>query len=313
MNEVMRRLLDLPDQASSIARQIDHLHFIVIGTAFAVAFLSFLAITVLLVRFRDRPGPRATTKKIPLRIEIAAAAFTLAVFIAFWLAGFTQYRELREPSPDALRVYVVAKQWMWSFVYADGTAAQDDLRVPVGRPIETLMTSRDVIHSFYVPAFRLKQDVVPGRITTMEFTATEPGEYDIQCAEYCGAGHSRMRGRVIAMAPADYARWVADHPAPDLATVGERAAAAHGCFRCHTIDGTFHLGPSWKGLYGSRIPLVGGGFVTADDAYLTESMMDPLVKIHAGYAPIMPSFQGQLTAPEAAAIVEFIRSLRGNP
>jgi cytochrome c oxidase subunit 2 len=313
MEAVIRRALDLPTQASSIARGIDLLHMVVIGTAFAVAFASFAAIAILLVRFRDRPGPRRAHTKIPLRYELGGAAFALAVFLAFWAIGFAQYRELRRPSPDALRIYVVAKQWMWSFVYADGTAAQDALRVPVGRPVETLMTSRDVIHSFYIPAFRLKQDVVPGRITTLEFTAVEPGEYEILCAEYCGTGHSRMRGRVIAMPPDDYARWVAEHAAPDLASTGERVAAEHGCLRCHTVDGTFHLGPTWRGLYGSRVPLVGGEVVIADDAYLTESMMDPLVKIHAGYAPIMPTFQGQLTAPETAAIVEYIRSLRGAP
>jgi len=161
-----------------------------------------------------------------------------------------------------------------------------------------------------VPAFRLKQDVVPGRLTTLQITATEPGTYEILCAEYCGAGHSRMRGRVVALPPAEYAAWMTAHATPDLAAAGEKIAAEKGCMRCHTVDGMPHLGPTWRGLYGSTVHFVDGRMQVADEAYLTESMMDPFVKIVAGYGPIMPSYLGNLTGPEAAAIVEYIRSLR---
>jgi cytochrome c oxidase subunit 2 len=264
----------------------------------------------LLVRFRERPGEPRGTYRVPKRLEAGLAAVTLATFIGFWVVGFGQYRDIRSITPGAMRVYVVAKQWMWEAVYPDGTAVQDDIRVPVGRPVALILTARDVIHSFYVPSFRLKQDVVPGRVTTLEFTATVPGTYDILCAEYCGAGHSRMRGHVIAMTPSDYGAWLSSHATPDLAAAGEKLAAEHGCMRCHTVDGTPHLGPTWRGMYGSQVPLSDGTTIVADEAYLTESMMDPNAKIHLGYQAIMPSYLGQLAGPEAAAIVEYIRSLR---
>ncbi len=309
MNELFRRALDLPPQASSLARRIDTLHYVVIGTAFAVAAAVFLLVVYFLVRYREQPGVRVRAK-VPRNVEIGLAAITLATFIGFWVVGFGQYREIRHVDPDAMRIYIVAKQWMWEAVYPDGTAVQDDIRVPVGRPVVLVMTSRDVIHSFFVPSFRLKQDVVPGRMTTLQITATEAGEFDILCAEYCGTGHSRMRGRVIALSPPDYATWLESHATPDLAAAGEKLAAEKGCLRCHTVDGTPHLGPTWRGLYGSHVELSDGTTVTADEAYLTESMMDPLAKIVRGFQPIMPSYLGQLSGPEAAAIVEFIRSLR---
>lgn len=314
MNELFRTALYLPHQASSMAHEIDVLHYTVIFSAFAVAFLSFAAVVYCLIRFRDSRPRKAPRWKPSHALEVVLAGFTLTVFIVWWCIGFTQYRDMHTMPNDAIRIHVVAKQWMWQFVYPNGATAEDDLRVPVGEPVEVLLTARDVIHSFYVPAFRLKQDAVPGRVTTLWFTAVEPGTFDILCAEYCGTGHSKMRGHVIAMQPADYARWVNGHRvSADLAESGQKLAAAYGCFRCHTIDGTPHIGPTWLGLYGSQVKLSDGRTITADDAYLTESMMDPGVKIVAGYAPVMPSFLGQLSGPEADAIVEYIHSLRRNP
>lgn len=312
MNELLRHALMLPPQASSIAHRIDVLHYTVIGAAFGVCFLVFALIGYFLIRFRDQPGRKPPRFKLPHVFEVGLASVTLLVFLVWWFVGFNQYREIRSSPPNAIRVYTVAKQWMWQFEYPSGMSAEDELRIPVGQPVEILATSRDVIHSFYVPAFRLKQDVVPGRITTLWFTAEHPGTYEILCAEYCGAGHSRMRGRVVAMDPTDYAHWVQGHNTDDLASTGEHLAAKYGCLRCHTIDGTPHLGPSWKQLYRSVVPLEGGGTVIADDAYLTESMMDPTAKLVAGYPPLMPSYLGRLSGPEAAAIVEYIRSL-GSP
>jgi cytochrome c oxidase subunit 2 len=311
MNELMRHLLDLPPQASSFARHIDYLHYVVIGSASVVCAATFFAILIFLVRYRE--GAPRKRRHVPRWLEISAAGFTLTVFLVWWVIGFIQYRGMRTPPANALRVYVVAKQWMWEYVYPTGVTAEDELHVPVGQPVELLLTSRDVIHSFYVPAFRTKQDVVPGRIIDVWFTAVKPGRYPILCAEYCGAGHSRMRGVVVAMEPTQYAEWEAGHHSKDLAMTGEKLATDYGCFRCHTVDGTPHLGPSWKDLYGSTIPLSTGGSVVADDAYLTESMMDPEAKLHAGYPPLMPTFLGRLSGPEAAAIVEYIRTLRSQP
>jgi len=313
MNELLRHALYLPPQASSVSRGIDALHYTVIGAAFAVAFLAFLLIGIFLVRFRERPGQQPRAWQIPRWLEIGLASGTLAVFLVWWIVGFAQYRELRDVPDGAIRVHVVAKQWMWQFVYPNGANSETELRVPVGEPVELVLTSRDVIHSFYVPAFRLKQDVVPGRVTSMWFTASMPGEYPILCAEYCGAGHSRMRGRVIAVPPAEYARWIGSDTAPGLARAGEVLAARHGCLRCHTTDGTPHLGPTWRGLYRKQVVLANGQRVIADDAYLTESMMDPAIKLVAGYQPTMPSYLGVVSGPEIAAILEYIRSLGGAP
>ena len=315
--ELIRRLMMLPPPASSVAPALDRLDVAILLVTIVGALGVAIALGVLYAQYRDRPDrPDRAHRRRPrhgTRVELALAAGTLGMFIAFWVVGFRQYSELREPPPGAMRVYVVAKQWMWQFAYADGHTAQDELRVPVDQPVELLMTSRDVIHSFYVPAFRLKQDVLPGRMVTLWFTATAPGRYDIFCAEYCGNGHSRMRGAVIALSDEDYATWASQQSTGELADVGRKLAVDRGCMRCHTADGTPHIGPTWRGLYDSDVTLQDGSAVRADDAYLTASMMDPNAQIVAGYAPIMPSYFGQLSGADAGAIVEYIRSLGGRP
>jgi cytochrome c oxidase subunit 2 len=326
VNELFRRLLFLPEQASSLAREIDWLHFTVISTSCAglvlvVGLIAYFA-------WRGPSGPRHGEKRVSMALEAFLIAGLLGMFLFFWLLGSRQYLKLATPPRDVLDVHVIGKQWMWSFSYADGTATNDDLYVPVGRPVRLTLSSRDVIHSFFVPAFRIKQDAVPGRSTVSWFEAVRPGVYQVFCAEYCGLSHSHMRSRVIALSPADYERWRRERrPVPlpadegealtsgrvsrtaDLASIGEKVAARRGCLRCHTLDGTPHLGPSFAGLYRSSVPLEGGGLVLADESYLTRSMMDPAEQVHRGFAPIMPSYQGFLGAGEAAALVELIRSL----
>jgi cytochrome c oxidase subunit 2 len=172
------------------------------------------------------------------------------------------------------------------------------------------MTSRDVIHSFFVPAFRIKQDVVPGRTTVAWFEATKPGSYEILCTEYCGLEHSYMRGRVVVL---DAGKWAeraeSSQVGEDLARQGQKIAADYGCLRCHTVDGTPHLGPTWAGAFGRPVRLANGRTVIADEAYLTQSMMDPLLELHAGFPPIMPTYRGLLEGVEVAALVAYIKSL----
>jgi len=337
MNQLMRKLLFLPPQASSMAAEIDALHYVVILTTLLGAALTTAVAVFFVVKYRargpeaerprDKPAPRP-----PVWVEVGVVVGLFGLFILWWIVGFSQYVRARVAPPDTLDVYVTAKQWMWKFAYPDGHSSLGTLFVPQGRPVKLIMTSRDVIHSFYVPDFRAKQDVIPGRYTTVWFTATIEGAHQILCAEYCGTGHSTMRGQVVALAPADYARWLGQAAAQDLssspdgtaaggpasgapsmARVGERVAADRGCLRCHTVDGTPHIGPTWAGLYGSSVPLADGQAVLADEPYLTESMMDPLAKVRRGFRPVMPSYQGLLQAPEAAAVVEFIKSLRDVP
>jgi cytochrome c oxidase subunit 2 len=221
---------------------------------------------------------------------------------------------MRRRPAGAITVYVVAKQWMWKFSHENGALENNVLTIPVGQPVELLMSSRDVIHSFFLPAMRVKQDVLPGRFTTLWFTPTVPGRYPLFCAEYCGISHSAMLGEVHVLGIGEYQRFLADSSgAQSLAEVGRDAALKHACFACHTVDGQRHIGPSWSRLYGSVVTLSNGEQVTADAAYLTESMMDPAARVVAGYAPVMPTYFGSLDSSEAAAIVAYIRSLEQGP
>jgi cytochrome c oxidase subunit 2 len=328
VNELLRRLLLLPPQASGFARELDHLHYVVIGVTFVGSFVVFAAVVAFTVRYRRRNDrPRATWgRELSVAVELTVAGLLLALFVGFWWVGVGQMISRERPPAGGFVVYVTAKQWMWSFDYPNGGRSQDVLLVPTGRPVTLAMTSRDVIHSFYVPALRAKKDVVPGRMTELWFTVDVPGEYPIYCAEYCGLQHSRMRGRILALRPEDYAAaWQASPLAgrppllvsgvgaaagvTTLARRGERVAAERGCLRCHTLDGSPHLGPTWLGLYGSSISLADGTTVLADGPYLTESMFDPEAKIRAGFPAIMPSYRGQLDPAETGALVELIRSV----
>jgi cytochrome c oxidase subunit 2 len=320
----IRALLYLPPGGSTFADGIDLLHFFVISVTMLAATAIAVATVYFMIRWR-RLSPAQPTLVMTggALAEAGIIAGILTSFLVFWAIGFTQYVELETPPKGAMVVNVTAKQWMWKFSYPGGRRAIDVLTVPVGRPVKLLMTSRDVIHSFYVPAFRIKQDVIPGRYVTAWFQATAPGRYDIYCAEYCGVSHSRMLGAVTVLSQPDYDAWRArDDGAGAVASAGEDAdessdlvalgraiAARRQCLACHTTDGQRHIGPTWRGLYGATIPLEGGRTVVADEAYLTRSMMDPLAEVHAGFQPVMPTYQGVLEAPEAAAIVEFIESL----
>jgi cytochrome c oxidase subunit 2 len=317
MNDLLRSLLGLPPQASTYARDIDFLHYFVISATMLGALLVFLMALYFVVRHRRRrPGETTAHMQASLPAEILIIGSILSLFLVFWLVGAYQYNRVFTPPSNAMPVYVTGKQWMWEFTYGDGRTSLDELTVPVHRPVKLVMTSRDVIHSFYVPAFRMKHDVVPGRYYTAWFEANAPGVYPVECAEYCGVSHSRMLGRVRVLAQPEYARWLeSTTPGPDLDMVarGRDVAARRGCLGCHTLDGQIHIGPSWARLYQSTVKLQGGGEAYADEAYLTRSMMDPAADIVAGYSPVMPSYRGVLEQPEVAALVELIKSVQEAP
>lgn len=344
MNDFMQDLLYLPPQASSVAAGIDYLHYFVISVTMLGAFAVALACFIFIFRYRrsaHRGGqlaPHEDTRHahggMPYWLEGAFIAGLIGLFTLWWVIGYVQYVHLRSEPEDPIEIYVVGKKWMWSYAYAEGGGSNAVLYVPEDRPVKLLLTSRDVIHSFFVPAFRIKQDAVPGRVTTTWFEATEAGTYPIYCTEYCGTGHSTMLGEVVVLSDAEYAARmealprieiasaeyrepavVGDLPrgAVTMAEMGERVAAVQGCLRCHTVDGTPHIGPTFARLYMSEVPLASGETVIADEAYLTASIMDPLAVIHRGYPPVMPSYQGLLSAAETGALVEYIRSLRDAP
>ena len=332
MNELLRRLLFLPDQASTFARDVDQLHFFVILTTFAVSTAVGLTAIFFFILYRRRSETQTTPHiEPPVWMEALFVTVPLFFFLLWFFLGYKEFVRQQTPPSDAMDVYVMAKKWMWKFAWPDGPNAINVLRVPAGRNVRLLMTSRDVIHSFYVPEFRIKQDVLPGRYTQTWFNAVEPGRYQILCAEYCGAGHSIMRGEVIVMKPQEYEDWLAVQkrglttrqdgaptaldsapPLSNLVDQGRRVAIEQGCVKCHTTDGTRHIGPTWLDLYHRREKLTDGTFVDADEAYLTESMMEPAAKVVDGFQPVMPSFQGKIAAPEVAALVEYIKSLQSD-
>jgi cytochrome c oxidase subunit 2 len=315
MLELFRKLLHLPPAASSFARGVDGLHVFVIVTTFLGVGVIGAITTYFVVRWRER-APGAATPRVAVSVgrESALVVGTLALFFLWWVIGYRQYLEMRRRPANAIPVYVIAKQWMWKFSYADGRIANDVLTVPLGRPVELIMTSRDVIHSFFVPAMRVKQDVLPGRYVTLWFQPIKAGTYPLFCAEYCGVSHSKMLGEVQVLDDASYRRWQQDATqSTSLAAFGRDAAVRHACLSCHTIDGQPHIGPTWSRLYGSPVKLADGREVVADPAYLTESMMDPAAEIVAGYPAVMPTYLGSLDTAETAAIVEYIRSLQAGP
>jgi cytochrome c oxidase subunit 2 len=339
MNELLRRALFLPRQGSSVALGLDQLHFAVIIATLGGATLVAAVAAYFMVRYRRgasqpavafdvRPGRAAGG--VTWHFEALAAGVLLLLFVLFWVVGFAQFVQLETPPPNAVEIHVIGKQWMWTFGYPNGRGSKAVLYVPANRPVKLSMTSRDVIHSFFVPEFRVKKDVVPGRITELWFEALAPGRYAGYCTEYCGEGHSTMRATVVALEADDYVRELERLPELDvegpvyrepavagtvpaeglsLAEMGERVATNKGCMRCHTPDGTPHIGPTWVGMFGATVPLEGGDTIVADAAYLTESMMDPLLRVHRGYPPVMPSYRGLLSAAETGALLEYLRAV----
>ena len=330
MSEFLRKLMWLPEAASEHARNFDALLAFMVGMSVLVG-LAILAVSLyFMARYRRRSEGERTPEVNPRRIhEVFFVAFPLTFFLIWFAMGFGLFIRLQVPPRDAMDVYVQGKKWMWKFAYPGGPNSLDVLRVPARRPVRILGTSRDVIHSFFVPALRIKQDVLPGRYTQIWFTADREGTYDIFCAEYCGLGHSAMLGQLIVMRPDEFDAWIAasrrgiasaqDGPpvgpetllaGANLVEQGREVAVQQGCVKCHTITGERHIGPTWLDLYLRKEKLTDGTTVIADESYLTKSMMDPGAQIVSGYQNVMPSFQGKMTPPEVAAVVEYIKSLR---
>jgi cytochrome c oxidase subunit 2 len=332
VNELLRRILFLPPQASAASVGIDHLHFFVILTTILVSSVAGVLAVYFMARYRRRRDNQPTPHiEAPRWLEAMFVVVPLSFFLLWFRIGFGQFVDMTSPPPDAMDVYVTGKQWMWKFAYPEGPSGLEVLRVPQGRPVRLLLTSRDVLHGFFVPAFRLKQDALPGRYTQTWFVATAPGTYPVYCSQYCGTNHSTMRAAIEVMDAAAFDRWreqekrgralqrdtalggAEERPHDsDMVVEGRRLAASEGCLKCHTVDGSPHIGPTWLDLYRRVTPLEDGTTVIADEAYLTESMMDPRAKQVKGFPLTMPSYAGKLGAPETAALVEYIKSLRAD-
>jgi cytochrome c oxidase subunit 2 len=317
----------MPEQASTIAESVDLFYFFLIGVSLFFGLLIAGLLIVFAVRFRRRSPydqPPVIHGSTALEITWTIIPFCLSMAIFVW--GALLFFEMARPPDDAHEIFVVGKQWMWKLQHLEGRREINQLHVPVGQPIKLTMTSEDVIHSFYVPAFRIKADVVPGRYSTTWFEATKVGEYHLFCAEFCGTEHSRMIGSVVVMEPADFQEWLSAAP-PAPAPPGAAAAAANGdtvslspaaagarlftqkaCVTCHQPQ-SGSLGPSLAGLYGHPVQLADGRTLTADDAYLRESILNPQAKLVAGYQPLMPTFQGQISEEQVLQLIQYIKSL----
>ena len=310
---LITKLLDLPPEASTFAAGIDALHAFVFGTAAVGASLVLALAIAFIVRFHESRDVRrrrhSGTSSTAWELLIVGGITSL--FVLWWAIGFRQFDGMVNPPKDAMVVYVTAKQWMWKFEHESGEIELGSLTVPEGVPVELVMTSRDVIHSFYVPAFRVKQDVIPGRYTTAWFEATATGDFPLRCAELCGTGHSMMLASVHVVAAADYsdALGALGPPLSPRAHRGLDAAATHGCLSCHSLDGSPRIGPSWLGLYGRDELMRDGERVVVDDEYLTQSMMEPGARVVQGFDDVMPSFLGALPPDDAGAIVELIQRI----
>jgi cytochrome c oxidase subunit II len=297
-----------PERASTIAGNVDALFIFLLIVTGMMALLVFACILYFAARYRYRKGVPAEQIEGSTPLELTWSIIPMFVFVAIFLWGAVVYFQERTPPRDASEIYVVAKQWMWKLEHAEGQREINELHVPVGRDIKLIMTSQDVIHSFFIPAFRLKQDVLPGRYTVLWFRATKPGTYHLFCAEYCGTQHSGMVGSIVVMEPAQFEAWMNSGQSAPLSGTGQQVFAQLRCGDCHRSDAPSR-GPSLAGLYGAPVHLEDGRTVTADENYIRESILDPGAKIVNGYKPVMPTFQGLVSEEQLNALVAYVKSL----
>jgi cytochrome c oxidase subunit 2 len=303
-----------PERASTLAGPVDALFlFLVVLSLF---FIVGIAGTLLLfaVKYRrkseeDRPGAIEGSLLLELTWTIIPTLLTVVIF--FWSTSI--YFSMNRAPDDAMEVHVVAKRWMWKLQHMTGQREINELHVPVGVPVKLIMTSEDVIHSFFVPAFRMKRDVLPGRYSMAWFQATKTGTYHLFCAEYCGTKHSGMIGEVVVLEPADYQAWLAGGVAgTSLAASGQKIFQDLNCVTCHHA-GAVGRGPLLDGVFGSTVKLQTGETVVADETYIRESILNPSAKIVAGYQPIMPTYQGQVNEEQILQLIAYIQSLKAAP
>jgi len=302
----------LPEQASTTAASVDHLYWYLSAVTVVMTALIFAAVFIFAIKYRRRsddeiPAPIHGS----IKLEIAWSIIPFLVMLTFFWWGADIYFANASPPPNAMDVYAVGKQWMWKIQYPTGQREINELHVPVGRPVKVTLASEDVIHSFFVPAFRVKQDDVPGRYNSLWFTATKPGRYHLFCAEYCGTEHSGMVGWVTVMTEPDYENWLSTGGiGGTMAQQGETLFGQYGCASCHLLDQAGGRCPNLRGVYGSRIQLANGSTVLADDAYIRESILNPNAKIVAGFKQdVMPSFQGQISEEALLQLIVYIKSL----
>jgi cytochrome c oxidase subunit 2 len=300
-----------PETASSIAERVDSLFFFLLGVSGFFSVLIAGLIVFYAVKFhRRQPGAVGAAIHGGLLLEVTWTVVPLLITLVIFGWGASVFFAMTHPPDDTLNIYVVGKQWMWKFQHLDGQREINELHLPVGRNIRLIATSEDVIHDVFVPAFRVKADVIPGRYVTLWFRPTKAGRYHLFCAEYCGTKHSGMTGEVVVMEPADYQAWLSGGvQGGSMADAGQKLFVDLACNTCHRPDAQGR-GPVLDGLLGKTVTLQSGATVVADEAYLRESILNPSAKITSGYQPIMPTFQGLVSEEQLLQLIEYVKSLQ---
>jgi cytochrome c oxidase subunit 2 len=302
-----------PAPTSTTAESVDALFYFILGVSIVFFAIIVGAMLLFVIRYRARPGatPQASPSHNNL-LELTWTAIPCLIVAAIFFWGFTGYLNMRQAPDDSYEIQVTAKKWSWSFGYPNGHV-DNNLHVPLDRPVRLVMSSDDVIHSLYIPAFRLKMDLIPGRYSSTWFEADTPGDYTLFCTEYCGTQHSNMLAKVVVHPPGEFEKWLenAANFMEDLTPVeaGEILYVRRGCVQCHSVDGSAKVGPSFQAVFGTEQVLTDGSKIIVDENYLRESILEPQAKIRAGYKPVMPTYQGQLKDEELAALIAYIKSL----
>ena len=303
----------VPDSASSMSWKVDAVYFYLSGVTLFFTLLISAILIFFVIRYRRRTPyeiPRPVAGSHKLETLWTVIPFIISMTIFGWSAKV--YFEQYTPPQNAIEVYVVGKQWMWKIQHSTGQREINELHVPVGKKIKLIMTTEDVIHDFFVPAFRMKADVVPGKFTTQWFEATKTGTYHLFCAEYCGMNHSGMIGSIIVMEPREFDNWLSGNTGTTTpAAAGQQLYQTLGCASCHGANGEGGRGPTLLGVFGKQTQLVGGQTIRVDEPYLRESIMNPQAKLVEGFGPIMPTFQGQISEDQLVQMVAYIKSLQG--
>jgi cytochrome c oxidase subunit 2 len=300
-----------PEQASTLASQVDALFAYLVGVSlFFIVGISGTLLFFAIKYKRKSPDERPGEIEGSMTLEIIWTVIPLLLTVVMFVWGTSIYFSMSRPPDNSMEIDVVAKRWMWKLQHMTGQREINELHVPVGVPVKLVMTSEDVIHSFFVPAFRMKRDVVPGRYSTTWFQATKTGTFHLFCAEYCGTKHSGMIGQVVVMEPTDFQAWLAGGASGvSLAAGGEKLFQDLNCITCHRAG--VQRGPLLDGVFGSQVKLQTGEAVLADEAYIRESILNPSAKIVAGYQPIMPTYEGQVTEEQILQLIAYIQSLKG--
>lgn len=312
--------LILPQTAvGRLGGEIDTLMLVITGIAVFFFVLTQGLMIYFVVRYRQShrqaPAPDRPYITGNLALETLWTVVPSIVVLGVFGYGYWVFRDIIIPLPESKEINVTASQWLYEFKYADGRTEIGELHVPVNQPTKMIMTSKDVIHGFYLPDLRLKQDILPGRYTSLWFQPDRAGEYDIVCTQYCGTGHSKMSAKLIVMTPEDYQKWesgAAEKAATGQAPAerGKALAEKFGCLACHTVTGAPLVGPTWKGLYGSAVPLADGKTANADDNYISESITNPGAKVVKGFANLMPSFKSSVNQDDITAMIAYIKTLK---